>query len=306
VATKSTTPEYTSHSITEFFPRLTPTQQAELTADIQANGQQVPIVVIKNQIIDGRHRYQACRELGIKPKVIDATGDPFLLVQSLNLRRRHLTAEQIAAFHKRIQREHPALDKKLKAIEDAARDRQLGALKQGTKIPGRVPGSPTGKTGRTAALIAAEIGSTATAVKRVAQVEREAPEALPAIEAGKVTAKQVLRHGGTKGAPKRPEPARAPEDRDSLRQAMDQIRTYWKASTAPTDQRLRELASVLDSLVEIRWQAAASLADKKEILELVNRLWSRYQVRLEQDKFEAAAAAEAAKTTTETKKEPAR
>jgi ParB-like chromosome segregation protein Spo0J len=179
---------------------MTPAEYAELKADIQAHGQQVPIVVIGTQIIDGRHRYQACKELEIAPKVIDAAGDPFLLVQSLNLRRRHLSADQIAAFYAKLRRDHPELQLKLRGIEVAARARQIAALKHGAAIPRRVPGNPTGKSGRTAAREAMEIGSTETAVKRVKQIEREHPESLPAIEAGTVTAKEVLRYDGAEPA----------------------------------------------------------------------------------------------------------
>ena len=48
-----------------------------MKADIQLHRQQVPIVVLGTQILDGRHRPQGCRELGLVPKVTDATGEPF-------------------------------------------------------------------------------------------------------------------------------------------------------------------------------------------------------------------------------------
>jgi hypothetical protein len=271
---KSTTaaPKYTSHPITAFFPMMKPKEYAELKADIQANGQQVPIVVLGNQIIDGRHREQACRELGIPVKTIDASGDPFLLVQSLNLRRRHLTADQIAAFHQRIRREHPELGKKVEAIRQQAQERQRGALKQGTAVPRRLPGKPTGKTGRTSALVAAEIGSTKTAVEHVDRVACEHPEALPAIEAGTITAKQVLRHGGTKTAPKRPA-----EPRPGAIEAF-----------------IAKLGEDLAARVQKSWTVAASLEVKKKIVARIEDLlrdWQR-QLNREPTRVEAAAAKE--------------
>jgi hypothetical protein len=119
-----------------------------------------------------------------------------LIAQSLNLRRRHLTADQIAAIDLRIQRDHPELQAKRKAIADEARARQRGALKQGPQMPRRGPETPTGTPGRTAAQVARDIGSTETAVKRVDRVAREHPDAMPAIAAGEVTAQEVLRQGG--------------------------------------------------------------------------------------------------------------
>jgi hypothetical protein len=133
--TPSTPPKYPVHPIAACLPRLTPAAYAALKADIQARGQLVPAVLYEDQILDGRHRVEICLELGITPKFVDATGDPFLLVQSLNLHRRHLSAEQIAAFYKRVEREHPELQAKLRAIEAEAQDRQRGTLKRGTKRP---------------------------------------------------------------------------------------------------------------------------------------------------------------------------
>jgi ParB-like chromosome segregation protein Spo0J len=314
VSSKDTTPEYTSHPITAVFPRMTPTAYAELKADIAANGQQVPIVILKNQILDGRHRYQACRELGVTPKVIDATGDPFLLVQSLNLRRRHLTADQIAAFHKTIEREHPALQTKLKAIEDAARERQLGALKQGETRSRRSQGKPTVRPGRTREVVAAAIGSTPTAVARVAQVEREAPEALPAIVAGEVTAKQVLHHGGAEKAKaakaagqraaKQQErtKARRPEQNwRAYQDAIDQI-VYWWKSGADATYLHKEFGAVLDRLLWRQWELASSPEDKQSIVRILEVRVGEARRWLERDDKAAATAATPATATKATAK----
>lgn len=40
----------------------------ELKSSIEKYGQHIPIVLHKGEILDGRHRYQACIELGIEPK----------------------------------------------------------------------------------------------------------------------------------------------------------------------------------------------------------------------------------------------
>ena len=55
------------HRLVEIFPPMTPEEFESLKKSIHRNGQQVPIKVLKstNEIIDGRHRYQACQELSL-------------------------------------------------------------------------------------------------------------------------------------------------------------------------------------------------------------------------------------------------
>tara|TARA_R110000782_G_scaffold218461_1_gene305858 strand:+ start:98 stop:865 length:768 start_codon:yes stop_codon:yes gene_type:complete len=43
----------------------------ELKEDIKLNGLLVPLVLREGKILDGRHRYKACRELGVKVKAVD-------------------------------------------------------------------------------------------------------------------------------------------------------------------------------------------------------------------------------------------
>lgn len=86
-----------AHPLATKFPDMNDKDFAALVADIQANGQREPIVIFQGQILDGRHRARACQMLGMEPitKVFD--GDEAaaaLLVDSLNVHRRHLTREQ--------------------------------------------------------------------------------------------------------------------------------------------------------------------------------------------------------------------
>ncbi|MCF7765458.1 MAG: ParB N-terminal domain-containing protein [Verrucomicrobia bacterium] len=71
----------------------------KLLGSIENLGQQDPIVVDGDTLIDGRHRLRACEYLGIEPKVVewktlgfdDSMGEWIMLK---NLERRHLTPEQ--------------------------------------------------------------------------------------------------------------------------------------------------------------------------------------------------------------------
>lgn len=92
--------DYPLHPAAEIFPEMDAPALAGLTADIAANGQREPILILDGQVIDGRCRLRACEQLGIEPLVrhLGATvvGDPYVLAISLNLHRRHLTESQRA------------------------------------------------------------------------------------------------------------------------------------------------------------------------------------------------------------------
>jgi 16S rRNA G966 N2-methylase RsmD len=85
------------HPLAALIPPMRADDYAALRDDIAMNGLQQPIVLYEHKILDGRHRYRACLELGIAPRTIDYTGDaPLAYVVSANIARRHLTADQRA------------------------------------------------------------------------------------------------------------------------------------------------------------------------------------------------------------------
>ena len=90
---------YPLHPAAEIFPVMDEMAFAALVADIAAHGQREPILILDGQVIDGRHRLRACEQLDIEPLVREVSadeGDPFGLVVSLNLHRRHLSESQRA------------------------------------------------------------------------------------------------------------------------------------------------------------------------------------------------------------------
>jgi hypothetical protein len=106
------------HPAADMLPHMSETEFEDLKDDIEKNGLQAPIVLYQDQLLDGRHRLDALEQLGLLwlcgEGRIDWMGrrshdcwnlvlnlgngsnppDPYDLVLSLNIHRRHLTAEQ--------------------------------------------------------------------------------------------------------------------------------------------------------------------------------------------------------------------
>ena len=90
-----------AHPIANLFPMMNNDEYAALVADIHQHGQREPIWLLDDAILDGRNRWQACRDLGIRPLTRDYTGSAdaaslINFVVSLNLKRRHLNSGQRA------------------------------------------------------------------------------------------------------------------------------------------------------------------------------------------------------------------
>jgi ParB/RepB/Spo0J family partition protein len=113
-------------------PPLPEQDYQELKESIKQNGfwHMHPIVINeKNEVLDGHHRYRACKELGIKPifvvKKFDNIFDEKLYVIDSNLKRRHLkTHERAALSHER----HKTLAEKArqKQEEEGKKHGELG------------------------------------------------------------------------------------------------------------------------------------------------------------------------------------
>lgn len=84
------------HPLCEIFP-ISERDIASLSEDIKENGLINEIVVHEDKILDGRHRYKACKLAGVEPRYMPFHGaDPLKYVISQNLKRRHLSESQRA------------------------------------------------------------------------------------------------------------------------------------------------------------------------------------------------------------------
>lgn len=93
---------YPIHPMADKLPEMSDSEFEALRENIDRQGQEVAILVYKDQVIDGRHRQRACCELGIEP-LYEIIEDPMTiteignLIWSLNFERReHTTALKIS------------------------------------------------------------------------------------------------------------------------------------------------------------------------------------------------------------------
>jgi hypothetical protein len=91
------------HPCANIFPLMEGAGFDALVADIKDNGLREPLVVIDDQILDGRNRQRACEQAGVPIKTVQFDGDdPLKFVISTNLHRRHLNASQRAMIAARL------------------------------------------------------------------------------------------------------------------------------------------------------------------------------------------------------------
>ncbi len=87
------------HPAAEIFPMLSDEELALLAVDIKTHGLRHPLVMHKNQLLDGRNRLAACNIAGVTPSFVEYEGDsPVSFVISVNIKRRQLDASQRACI----------------------------------------------------------------------------------------------------------------------------------------------------------------------------------------------------------------
>lgn len=167
------------HKIADLFPMMQPDEFQNLVADVKANGLIEPIVLYEDKILDGRNRFLACGEAGVKPHYDYYRGDqPVSFVISKNLHRRHLNKSQIGMIG--------TATKDLLAEE--ARKRQ--GTRTDLNIPALIQGSEFGEAAEQASKI---LGVSSRYIYDAEKIKREAPEFVEPIMQGEMTITQAKR-----------------------------------------------------------------------------------------------------------------
>jgi site-specific DNA-methyltransferase (adenine-specific) len=188
-----------SHPFADLIPSMTEEEYQGLKADIAEHGQREAIVLYEGKILDGRHRYRACCELGLVPKYRqwEESGSAVDLVVSVNMHRRHLTPGQRAAI--------AVAAANMRDLEMQARDRSLSNLRKGNSVPEvamlphrKIPDPefvPDRENGETRERIASEYRVNPRYVQDAKTILNAKPELLQQVKDGQITlpqAKQAL------------------------------------------------------------------------------------------------------------------
>jgi hypothetical protein len=166
------TTEYPMHEANNMLPDMSTVEFRSLTENIRSNGLREAIWLDDKgeKIIDGRHRYLACKELGIDPRyrTWDGVGDVCTFVLSLNVGHKSFTTSQAAIIARNA---IPAL---LKYSESSFSPGEM-----------EYKGKPTG---RAIAYLAAHAGvSSSSVVHAIAVGKNGVPELDAAVLAGNVS-----------------------------------------------------------------------------------------------------------------------
>jgi hypothetical protein len=243
--------DYKFHPLAALFPSLSADEFKKLKDDIQAHGQQEPIVLSQDGsvLLDGRHRLRVCKELGIQPRSDRFCATPQIteadFIWSRNVLRRHLTDDQRAAIG----------NKWADTIREAAKQR----MKDGAKGLANPP-NPV----HTREEVAKKAGVSTHKVRQVETVAKHAPGLLPRVESGDMKLKDAVR---TINQPARPSLEQLREEKERLKQqeTENQIESHARFQKQKKQHCLSQVHQTFDYLVKF-WPKDLDLAPAIKLL----------------------------------------
>jgi len=129
---RDTVAELKGHPAADGWPMMKEKAFAQLRDDIEKKGQEEPITICDGMILDGRNRYRACIELGLKPITREYRGNPWDYSWTMNGPRRDLDDTVKCVIFLRYQKESAKWDKKNRAIKKEGNVKRSAALKANT------------------------------------------------------------------------------------------------------------------------------------------------------------------------------
>lgn len=167
------------HEYANIFPMMPEAELVYIVDDMKANGydQSMPIILYQGKILDGRNRYRAAGLAGVKPSFVDFDGsEPLAYVIRHNLHRRHLNESQRGVVASRLATMTQADGARLTHEKLDRGDASANLRKHVSQQE------------------AAEMLNVSTrTIQTVKAVEREAPQLIPLIEAGEITANEAIK-----------------------------------------------------------------------------------------------------------------
>ena len=171
------------HPLADLIPPMSEEEYTRLRDDIKEQGLLEAITLYEGMILDGRHRYRACEEVGAGIATWEYDGDtPARYVITLNANRRHLTVTQRAAIALAAVGPY---EKEARARQQEGQERGREAQKIGSVPIGTHPlaNSPTK---RATAEAAADVGVSGRQVDRLKRVKAKDPDLYEKVTAGDV------------------------------------------------------------------------------------------------------------------------
>ena len=161
--------EVNIHKFAAEFPLMEGDEYEQFKGSIKL-GQQSPVIMLNGELLDGRNRLKACRELGIKTMAVEYRGEKTAeeLITDLNIHRRHLTPGQRAAYGLRL----------LPVLEHEAKER---------KNAGVADHSESIRSGRAVDLAGAQVGVNGRYVEDAKKIAESSPELFQKLINGEVT-----------------------------------------------------------------------------------------------------------------------
>lgn len=220
---------YEYHPLANIFPLIEGQAFDDLVADIRTNGVREPIWMYQHQILDGRNRYRAAKEAGVKCELRTYDGDdPVGFVVSLNLHRRHLTESQRAMVAAKLANmPHGGAQYRSANLQNGAGSEAQGKASANLQTP------PVSQSD------AAKLLSVSTrTVAAAAKVQDEAiPELAHAVERGDVS---VSAAAAVAAMPAEQQAEIVAAGHDAIRMAAKAKRAHGKPQTGPKADAMRQ------------------------------------------------------------------
>lgn len=169
-------------------PQESAQQFEELKADLRANGQQFPIIIFEEKILDGRNRWLALKAIGASEmKIAQFEGDEsdaLAFTVSANLIRRQLTTGQKATLGVEIEKQFSAM---------AAKKKSSGKGPDGSGGRGKKSAKPESSGTRSSARAAAVVGVGRNAIEHAKKLKAKYPEIAAKVADGSMTIEESKR-----------------------------------------------------------------------------------------------------------------